>query len=287
MAFNFKSFLTRSLTAIVFVIVFMTSLLWRYELFSLFFLLISIIGVFEFMKISEKLGAQPIKPLVFISSISIYFVFVNWSYFNIHSLVFLNKQSVWLILLVPFVFLGAAVFSKSKSAFLDALHSIMAVFYATLPFCLLHNMAFTHEINNLQRTEFNPWFIFGLVLLIWSNDTFAYLGGSFFGKTKLIERVSPGKTIEGTLIGILLTFLLSYTLPLFIQTSPPISWQILGVLVPILATIGDLMESLLKRNAGIKDSGNLLPGHGGVLDRFDSLILVSPLLAIIVQFSQL
>ncbi len=107
------------------------------------------------MKISEKLGAQPIKPLVFISSISIYFVFVNWSYFNIHSLVFLNKQSVWLILLVPFVFLGAAVFSKSKSAFLDALHSIMAVFYATLPFCLLHNMAFTHEINNLQRTEFN------------------------------------------------------------------------------------------------------------------------------------
>ena len=92
----------------------------------------------------------------------------------------------------------------------------------------------------------------------------------------MIERVSPGKTWEGTIIGVLITFALSFTFNSLVFKLNDYSWPLLGILIPVLATIGDLVESKLKREAGIKDSGSIMPGHGGVLDRFDSLIFVSP-----------
>jgi phosphatidate cytidylyltransferase len=111
------------------------------------------------------------------------------------------------------------------------------------------------------------------------------LGGSLFGKHKLLERVSPGKTWEGTVFGVLVTIVVSFLLQTYLLHSENmLLWITLGILVPITATIGDLFESLLKRKAGVKDSGSLMPGHGGVLDRFDSLLFVVPVTLVVVKF---
>lgn len=289
MALNLKTFFTRSMSAVVFVIVLLGSLFFSYSTFSLFFLVVALIGVKEFMRIANKLGAQPYQPAVYAISALMYLSFVNWQQIinaDVWNLVG-AFQPLSCIVLPPFIFLCLALFDTSRQPLLNALYSIAAIGYAVVPMCLLHQLVFSSAMPPQVQMAYQPWVLFGIILLIWSNDTFAYLGGSFFGKRKLIERISPGKTIEGTAIGIAITFLLSALLPAFIHQTPPIDWMVLGLLVPVLATLGDLIESMLKRSAGIKDSGNILPGHGGVLDRFDSLILVSPVLAVLFHYSQL
>src|SRR5690606_12644057 len=108
-----------------------------------------------------------------------------------------------------------------------------------------------------------------LLLLIWAADTGAYIAGKNFGKHKLLERVSPGKTWEGWVGGTVLAVVVSYVLALFFQDLALYQWIGVAVLVAIFGVLGDLVESLLKRSLGVKDSGTLLPGHGGILDRFD------------------
>lgn len=174
------------------------------------------------------------------------------------------------LIISVFLIFCAALFLRKENAIKDALFTIGGVLYAVLPFSLLNIITLDSDL------AFDPKPVIGIIFLIWSNDTFAYLGGSLYGKNKMMERVSPGKTWEGTLTGILLTFSLSFLFDSLICPLPAHLWLLLGVLVPLLATIGDLIESKLKREAGVKDSGSLMPGHGGILDRFDSLIFVAP-----------
>ncbi|MCU0360340.1 MAG: phosphatidate cytidylyltransferase [Bacteroidia bacterium] len=286
MAFNLKSFTTRSLSAIVFVVVFLSCVLFSYELFSLFFLMVALLGAKEFMQLSEKLGVTVFKGAVYCFSVLVYINWVKWAAFLPEVPNFLNVKPEFLFAFVPFFFLTLTLFSKSKQPVHSALFSIAAIVYAVVPMCLLHELVFSSTESTAQPLNFNPLVLFGIILLIWSNDTFAYLGGSFFGKRKLLERISPGKTLEGTVFGIAVTFALSAALPHLLSFQPPLPWMILGVVVPVFATLGDLIESMLKRNAGIKDSGNILPGHGGVLDRFDSLLLVSPAVVLMFKLSE-
>lgn len=289
MAFNLSTFITRSLSAVVFVLVLLGSLFFSYASFTLFFLLVALIGAGEFMQISEKLGAQPYKRTVYIVSVLLYFAWINWWQLSGETFGygFTSLKAFSLLVLLPFLFLSLALFDKSQHPLPNALHSLVAIIYAVVPMCLLHQLVFVSPVTQGISATYNPWMLFGIILLIWSNDTFAYLGGSFFGKRKLIERISPGKTVEGTAIGIGITIALSALLPNLLPGQPPVHWMALGIAVPVLATFGDLIESLLKRSAGIKDSGKILPGHGGVLDRFDSLILVSPVVTVLFHLSQL
>ena len=154
--------------------------------------------------------------------------------------------------------------------------------YAVLPFALLQDLVqFKDDVTGIST--FVPEVLLGVILLIWSNDTFAYLGGSLFGKHKMSPRISPGKTWEGTIFGIIMTFGLSFLLKRYFNNDLFNVWLMLGALVPVLATIGDLVESMLKRQADVKDSGNIMPGHGGILDRFDSLIVVSPFVYVLLK----
>jgi phosphatidate cytidylyltransferase len=118
----------------------------------------------------------------------------------------------------------------------------------------------------------------GVFILIWTSDTGAYLAGRSFGKTKLFERVSPKKTWEGSVGGLLLSLLVAYVISQFdlFDTVNVLDWFIIACIIVVFGTFGDLFESLLKRNLHIKDSGNMLPGHGGVLDRFDALFISIP-----------
>lgn len=276
MAFDIKKFTTRALSAVVFVVVLLGSVLWHYASFSVFFLVVSLWGLHEFYQLSSRLGYSPYRYAGFIAAAFLYLSFVNAEMLGSYSTYLIPP---FIILLIVPVLMVMAVFDQHKFPVQNALFTIGGLVYAVLPFSLLHQLVIEDE----GILAFTPGILIGVILLIWSNDTFAYLGGSFFGKNKMIERVSPGKTWEGTIIGVLVTFGLSFLLPHLIAGSNAIYWMVCGLLVPVLATLGDLLESLMKRYAGVKDSGNIMPGHGGILDRFDSLIFVSPFAVVLAE----
>lgn len=270
MALNLKTLAVRSLSSVVFVILLLGSVLFSYYSFSLFFLTVSMLGLNEFFNLSQKLQAQPYRIPGFISGLLIYLSFINFDYL-------LNSECEalhYVVLLAPFFILSVALFSRREHPVQNALFTIAGIIYAVLPFGLLHSLVTTKSVP-LDATYF-PHVLLGIIFLIWSNDTFAYLGGSLFGKNKMIERISPGKTWEGTLFGVLVTFGISFLIRFYLIGDEGMLWPVLGITVPVLATVGDLIESMIKRQAGVKDTGNIMPGHGGVLDRFDSLIFVSP-----------
>lgn len=267
MALNIKTLGTRALTALVFVSVLLGCLLWNYYSFSIFFFIVSMMGLNEFYKLSENLNARPYKIAGFIIGALVYLSFVDSFYVLTYSLI-----------LAPFLILTVALFTRRENPIQNSLFTIAGIIYSVLPFGLLHGI-----VLKPGPPEFSPYLLFGVILLIWSNDTFAYLGGSLFGKHKMIERISPGKTWEGTVFGVLMTIGSGYIVGEFILGDHLKLWLLLGMLVPVLATIGDLVESMLKRQAGIKDTGNIMPGHGGILDRFDSLIFVAPFVYVIIK----
>lgn len=149
-------------------------------------------------------------------------------------------------------------------------HKLIGFVYITWPFILLSIIAFYNE-----EGLFQPLHVLGIFLLIWCNDVFAYFIGKRFGKTPLASKISPKKTVEGFMGGLVGSLVMGAVL---VFAMPDLSWHwlALGLIVGIVGPLGDLLESVLKRKAGLKDSGRILPGHGGVLDRFDAFLLSAP-----------
>lgn len=187
---------------------------------------------------------------------------------------------LWLILPIVFLMLLTELWRKKKNPIMNGAISITGLVYIVLPFFLLIYINFKDqslaEINDTDTFQFP--LIAGMFLMIWANDTFAYLTGRMFGKTKLIERVSPNKTWEGTIGGIVFTIGVSCLFAFVINTPnySPLFWIVSAVIIAPCAIVGDLLESLLKRSLNIKDSGNIMPGHGGILDRFDATLFTIP-----------
>ena len=124
---------------------------------------------------------------------------------------------------------------------------------------------------------YNPWLVFSIIAMTWTNDTMAYMVGSQVGKNKMFPRISPNKTWEGTIGGVLFTIVVAFIFHYFLGLYSPFQWFIIAIIIGVFGTIGDLVESLLKRSINVKDTGTLLPGHGGLLDRFDSFTFHLPL----------
>lgn len=164
------------------------------------------------------------------------------------------------------------LYSHSKEPFANIAFMILGLFYIGVPFALVNFIAF-------DGAEFQARIVLGLLVLTWVNDTGAYLTGSAMGKTPLFPRISPNKTWEGSIGGVIITLLFGYLLSLVFSEIPAVQWLGLAIIVSIFGGLGDLVESMLKRSVGRKDSGNLLPGHGGLLDRFDAFIFVVPFAA--------
>ncbi|MEY3050536.1 MAG: hypothetical protein RLY31_321 [Bacteroidota bacterium] len=178
------------------------------------------------------------------------------------------------ILFFPFIFLAFVyeLFTRSANPFQNVGFIVLGMVYIGAPFALLDFIAFNGE-------EFHSWIVFGLLLLTWMNDTGAYLIGSRFGKHPLHPRISPRKTWEGTMGGIGATLLTGWGFAVVSEELRLVDWMVLSLIVAVFGTLGDLVESMLKRSVGVKDSGHLLPGHGGVLDRFDAFIFLLPFAA--------
>lgn len=155
----------------------------------------------------------------------------------------------------------------------------LTVIYIVVPFTLIVQIPFLNASFNYVNT-----IILGVFILIWTNDTFAFLVGKNFGKRKLFERISPNKTIEGFLGGMVFTFIVSYFLAQEFISLTLMQWIVIAGIVSIFGVLGDLIESMFKRQAKVKDSSNFIPGHGGFLDRFDSVIFAAPFIFIYLQF---
>ena len=190
-----------------------------------------------------------------------------------------NSFLVLLILTIVFdayliyrlFFINLTKTKKNISIYLEIL------FYIGIPFLLLGHSFLT------PKDSFSI-VIFILILLIWTNDTFAYLTGSMMGKNKLMPSISPGKTIEGFIGGGVFTIIVSFLLFKVFGTFSISFYVALAIIVWVLGTVGDLIESQLKRTYNIKDSGKIMPGHGGFLDRFDSFIFAVPFLVLLAYF---
>ncbi len=176
------------------------------------------------------------------------------------------------LLLFPLLFLAFIyeLYSGSRHPFTNVAYLILGAVYIGIPFSLLDFIAFDDQHYFYADT------VFGLLLLTWTNDTGAYLVGSRIGKTPLFPRVSPNKTWEGFSGGVLITMLVAGMLVFVFDELSFVNWLILGLIVVTFGSIGDLVESMLKRSVHVKDSGRLLPGHGGLLDRFDGFIFLLP-----------
>lgn len=175
-----------------------------------------------------------------------------------------------LVFLLVFGTFIIELFSGAEKPFERIAYLITGWVYIAMPFVLLYNMSM------MDSAAYDYILPLGVLVFIWTNDTFAYLIGRMIGKTPLFPRISPKKTIEGTLGGLLMVGVAAWIFSMYNDDYTPLQWIGLSITAAISGSLGDLVESMLKRSLNIKDSGNILPGHGGLLDRFDATLLAAP-----------
>lgn len=174
------------------------------------------------------------------------------------------------------VFLISELFRSKTNPLNNWAYFFLGQIFIALPFSLLNFILF---INSWQ-----PLLLLSVFITIWVNDTGAYLIGINFGKHRLFERISPKKSWEGFIGGAFAVLLSGYVFSIFIPQMSLLNWLILSEIIVVFSTFGDLIESLIKRTIHVKDSGNVIPGHGGLLDRFDSMLLAAPIAFIYLSF---
>jgi len=202
------------------------------------------------------------------------FIFIHSSFWYICLLQkFSISNQIIQILLVVTIFVNLLLikdlFTENNIPLFESKRFILTTFYLTSGFI------FMLLIANYQNAS-TPLLLLGAFILVWVNDSAAYLTGKNFGRQKLFPRISPKKTVEGFLGGLFFACISSYFIFKYTNTLSSTNWLILGIIVSVLGTFGDLIESKFKRQAKVKDSGVIMPGHGGLLDRLDSLIFASP-----------
>lgn len=303
MAFNWQTFRTRSLTAAVFVIVMLGGLLWNYWSFFILFSVIHFGCWWEYLKLTEKIHHSVFNRLLKIGMMLIGYSLLLWLPLFRHTHGFSDGISEYLFWLVPV--LGIALtfvgYFREKAINPEAIgFAALGVFYISLSLALMISLfgagapigctnggGISGEPNTVYNHFIFPFVIIPLTIItaLWINDTMAYIVGSIIGKTPL-TKISPKKTWEGTIGGILLSIVVTGLI--FSHLNPQIIirwfhysfsnevWYIVAAIAAIAGTFGDILESKLKRMAGVKDSGSIMPGHGGFLDRFDSLLLATP-----------
>lgn len=264
-----KNLIIRALTGIIFVAVLVGAICYHPISFLVIFSLITGLTLWEFDSLVKHYEKKAIKR--FISSLGGAYLFAA-------TFAYTNQLTDGIIFLPYLLFLiytlVAELYYKAPNPINNWAFTFLAQIYCAGTFSMLNFIA---AIPGTPGTiAYSPLFIMAIFIFIWLNDTGAYLIGSLIGKRRLFERISPKKSWEGFFGGLAVALGASQALAWYV---PEISWYIwlgLAATVVIFGTWGDLIESLLKRTLGVKDSGNLLPGHGGMLDRFDSLMLAAP-----------
>jgi phosphatidate cytidylyltransferase len=275
-----NNFWQRTFTGIAFVGAILACILINEYAFYALFLIFTAITSYEFYSIVEKNDNVSLNKFWAVTASLILFsgCFFGLKFSKIHSFIY-----IYVLLLIGLVIYE--LFRKKTNPIHDWAYLFLGQTFIALPFALLNFLVFPFG------QDFSPIFLIILFLIIWINDTGAYLFGITFGKHRLFERISPKKSWEGFFGGLILALTFAYFIPdllplcgISAEEMNRFKWLGFVLVVAISGTFGDLIESLLKRTVNIKDSGEILPGHGGLLDRFDSLLLAAPVAFIYLQF---
>jgi phosphatidate cytidylyltransferase len=266
---NLKS---RLLIGFVYVVVTIAALLTNLVTASVYIWLIQVLCLYEFYKITIKPNSvKSIALPLAIGSFVFFLAFVNQD--EIINL----RVLLWYLIPLLVLFITSLIFYSSSDFLSDAGKMVFGWIYISVPLAFLlriGNLVFSGDIDDLL--PYNGLQILLVFILIWIYDTFAYLVGSKFGKTSLAPKLSPQKSIEGFVGGLVASILLAVVLHHFFPVFDLVHFIALAVICSVIGTLGDLFESKIKRHLGIKDSGTALGGHGGFLDRMDSILLASP-----------
>ena len=269
-----KNFIVRTITAVFFVAAIVTCFL-RPEAMILLFGLVTGLTIWEFTGLVNDRDGVTVNQLI-ATVAGVYFFLAMAGFCS-----GMTPPSVFLPYLVTLIYLLVSeLYLKQEDPVHDWAYTMMSQLYIALPFSMLNVLAFQSDAEGVHYVWTLPLSVF---VFLWINDTGAYLCGSLLGKHKLFPRISPGKSWEGSIGGGILVMIVAvlvwYLLEQYEQNALGLSaleWAGLGLVIVIFGTWGDLVESLFKRTLGIKDSGHILPGHGGMLDRFDSSLMAIP-----------
>jgi phosphatidate cytidylyltransferase len=270
-----NNFFRRTLTG-GWIVIFILGGFWLHPISFFLTGLILLIGTqYEYYIMLRNIGVRPQIVPGIITGISVYVL---------STLIASGKiplKSFLLIIPIMTIIMVSELYRKQDQPFDSLAHTFFSVLYTALPFSMFAFAAYDHSgLKSLLSHEgilFSPGIIIGFFILIWANDTGAYLAGVSFGRHKLFERISPKKTWEGFLGGVIIAVIIALLLSDWLGVVGRIQWVVISIIISITGTYGDLIESMLKRSTGVKDSGNIMPGHGGFLDRFDSAIISFPL----------
>ena len=265
-----SEFSKRLISGIVYVAVFLTAILFCKESYIVLLTLFAGVCLWEF---SKMIQSQNILPYLLLGFLGFSLLFDRLYFLEIYNaeIIILIYTLVSLVLLVVDLFVPN--FKKQNG--LSSL--FLPIKYIVLPFLFLMMLPIFNRI-------YQPMIVVFTIVIIWTNDTFAYLVGKNFGKHKLLEKISPKKTIEGFVGGLFFAVLAGVIIGYTSNNLSILNWVIIAVIVSVFGTLGDLVESKFKRQAGVKDSGTIMPGHGGLLDRLDSLFFLAPFVYLYIHF---
>lgn len=273
-----NNLITRSISGVVYVALISASILYSQYTYLALFAIITGLALWEFYKLLEdNLSAKINKPMATLGGI--YLFITGFLYFA--GILSMKYMSLWFIVML--YVLISELFVKGENAIRDISNTFLGQIYIALPLMFLSLLGFV--LNNDGNVSYTPVLLLSFFALIWIYDTGAYLFGVTFGKHRLFERISPKKSWEGAIGGaifaILASLLINHLFPGYLTV---LQWIGFAIIVVVFGTWGDLVESMIKRSLNVKDSGNLIPGHGGILDRIDSSLLAGPAVVIYYLF---
>ena len=265
-----SNLVTRTISGAIFVAVIVASVLCHPVAFGVLFSLVAGLTAWEFYSIIES-GNNHNRIFGTIGAVVLFACCFAIGFLNV-SYTVLAVYALYIICL-----LIAELFRKAENPIRNWAYLLLGQTMVALPLASLNYIMFCHEDGK--------WLLLALFVIIWTNDTGAYCVGSLLGRHKMFPRVSPGKSWEGLVGGVIFALLAGWIFSMYVMLSDAsglniVLWLVFALLVSSFGTLGDLTESLTKRTLGIKDSGHIIPGHGGMLDRFDSLLLAAPVIAI-------
>ena len=275
-----KNLVLRTITGAAFVAVLVASIVYSPFTFGALFAAVSALSTLEFCRIVNKQEGVRTNPFICVlSSILLYFAFFAYSCGYANAMLII-PSSVFLPYLVTIAYLLIShLYSERQSALASWAYTMMSQVYVALPFALLNCVAFVPYPMGPLGTAYVYMYPLAVFLFLWSSDTGAYCVGSLLGKKipyRLFPSISPNKSWIGSIGGTLLAVGVGAIISRYEPSLTLLQWMGFGLVVAVFGTWGDLVESQIKRQLGIKDSGNVLPGHGGFLDRFDSSLLAIP-----------
>lgn len=276
-----NNFFRRTLTG-VWIVIFVMGGFWLHPISFFCTGLIILVGTqYEYYHMIRSTGVRPQMVTGIIAGATTYIISTLIASGLIPDTSFLILVPVMMIIFV------VELYRKEEKPFDSLAHTLFSVLYTAIPFSLFPFSSFRHTgLNSLlphANYHFSPGIVIGFFILIWANDTGAYLCGISFGRHRLMKRISPKKSWEGFFGGLIAAALTAWLLSGWLGVLNSVQWIAVSVIVSVAGTYGDLIESMLKRGTGVKDSGTIMPGHGGFLDRFDSTVIAFPLVYLFIS----